>query len=65
MPIAQLDAGFPLRQPDPRSGHVGFVVDNVALGHVFSKHFGFPFQFSFHQILHHHIIISIYHPGTG
>jgi hypothetical protein len=32
------------------SGHVGFVVDKVALGQVFSKYFGFPCQSSFHQI---------------
>jgi hypothetical protein len=33
---------------------VGFVVDKVALGRVFSEYFGFPCQSSFHQILHHH-----------
>jgi hypothetical protein len=34
---------------------VGFVVDKVASGQVFSKYFGFPFQnHSFHQLLHHH-----------
>jgi hypothetical protein len=33
---------------DPRSDHVGFVVDKVALGKVFSEYFGFPCQFSFH-----------------
>jgi hypothetical protein len=27
---------------DPRSGHVGFVMDRVALGRIFSKYFGFP-----------------------
>jgi hypothetical protein len=37
---------------------VGFVVDKVALGRVFSEYFGFPCQSSFHQILHHHN-----HPG--
>jgi hypothetical protein len=26
------------------SGHVGFVVDKVALGQVFPKYFGFPCQ---------------------
>jgi hypothetical protein len=36
-----------------RAEHVGFVVDKVALGQVFSKYFGFPCQSSFHQILHH------------
>jgi hypothetical protein len=34
-----LVAGFPSRRPgfEPRSGHVGFVVDKVALGQVFSE----------------------------
>jgi hypothetical protein len=39
---------------------VGFVVDKVALGRVFSEYFGFPYQSSFHQILHHHN-----HPGQA
>jgi hypothetical protein len=30
---------------------VGFVVDKVALGQVFSEYFGFPCH-SFHHILH-------------
>jgi hypothetical protein len=30
------------------------VVDKVALGQVFSEHFGFPCQSSFHQLLHNH-----------
>jgi hypothetical protein len=33
---------------------VGFVVDRVALGQVFSEYFGFLCQSSFHQILHPH-----------
>jgi hypothetical protein len=33
---------------------VGFVVDKVALGQVFSEYFGFPCQSSCHQIHHHH-----------
>jgi hypothetical protein len=37
---------------------VGFVVERVALGQVFSEYFGLPCQSSFHQILHHHN-----HPG--
>jgi hypothetical protein len=57
--LKRLVAGFPLRRPgfDPGSGQVGFVVDKVALGRVFSEYFGFPCQSSFHQILHHK------HPG--
>jgi hypothetical protein len=39
----------------PRSGRMGFVVDKVALGQVVSEYFGFPFQFSFHQLLHTHL----------
>jgi hypothetical protein len=34
---------------------VGFVVDKVALCQVFSEHFGFPCQFSFHRLLHTHV----------
>jgi hypothetical protein len=45
---------------DPGCGHVGFVVDKVALGQVFSEYFGFPCQSSFHQLLHIHIS-----PGAG
>jgi hypothetical protein len=29
---------------------VGFVVDKMALGQVFSEYFGFPYQSSFHQL---------------
>jgi hypothetical protein len=41
---------------NPMSGHVGFVVDKVALGHDLSEYFGFACQFSFHRMirtLHH------------
>jgi hypothetical protein len=31
---------------------VGFVVDKVALGQVFSEYFGYRCQFSFHQMFH-------------
>jgi hypothetical protein len=37
---------------------MGFVVDNVALGQVFAKYFGFSCQFSFHQLLHTHLHLS-------
>jgi hypothetical protein len=39
---------------------VGFVVDEVALGQVFSEYFGFPYQFAFHRLL---TFIIIYHSG--
>jgi hypothetical protein len=42
-------------QFDPRSNHVGFVVDKVAFGQVSTEYFGFPYQFSYHQMLHAHI----------
>jgi hypothetical protein len=60
----QAQAGFPPRGPgfDPRSCHVGFVVDKVALGRVFSEYLGFPCQFSFHRLLHTHHHLS---SGTG
>jgi hypothetical protein len=45
---------------------MGFVVDKVALGQVFSEYFGFPFQFSFHQLLHiHHHHLSLGAGTTG
>jgi hypothetical protein len=33
---------------------VGFVVEKVALGQVFTEYFGFSCQSSFHQFLHNH-----------
>jgi hypothetical protein len=62
--IAQaVSAGFPRRRLglEPRWGNVGFVVDKVALGQVFSEYFGFPCQFSFHRLLHTHYLS----PGAG
>jgi hypothetical protein len=54
----RLDPGFPPRRPGFAYGqHVGFVVDNAALGQVFSEYFGFPCQ-SFHRFPHYHN-----HPG--
>jgi hypothetical protein len=40
---------------------VGFVIDKVALGQVFSEYFGFLYQSSFHQFLS--TITITYHPG--
>jgi hypothetical protein len=37
---------------------VGFVVDKVALGQVFSEYFGFPWQFSFRLLHIHHYLSS-------
>jgi hypothetical protein len=42
----------------PGSGHVGFMVDKVALGQIFSEYFGVPCKFSFHQLLHNHPHLS-------
>jgi hypothetical protein len=39
---------------------MGFVVDKVALGQIFSEYFGFPCQYLFHQLLH-----NLYHLGAG
>jgi hypothetical protein len=57
--VAQwLDAGFPPWRPGFAYGqHLGFVVDEAAMGQVFSEYFGFPCQ-SFHRFLHYHN-----HPG--
>jgi hypothetical protein len=38
--------------------HVGFVVDKLALGDVFSEYFGFLCQNLFHQLLHNHHHLS-------
>jgi hypothetical protein len=55
--LRRLVAGFSPQRPgfEPRSGHVGFVVDKVALGQVFSEYFGFPCQFSFLGLLRTHL----------
>jgi hypothetical protein len=37
---------------------VGFLVDKVALGQVFSEYFGFSCQLSFHRLLHSHHHLS-------
>jgi hypothetical protein len=44
--LVVLVAGFPFLRPgvEPRSGHVGFVVDKVVVGYVFSEYFGFLCQ---------------------
>jgi hypothetical protein len=41
-----------------RSDRVGFVVDKMSMGQVFSEYFGFPRQFLFHRLLHIHHHIS-------
>jgi hypothetical protein len=52
----RLVAGFPPPRPgfELESGQVGFVVDKLTVGQVFSEYFGFPCQSSFHQIHHPH-----------
>jgi hypothetical protein len=62
--LRRLVAGFPQPRPgfQPRSSHVGFVVDKVALEQVISEYFGFPCQFSFHRLLHIHHHLP---PGAG
>jgi hypothetical protein len=54
--LMRLVAGFPPRWPefDPRSSHMGFVVNKVELGRIFSEYFGFLSQISFHRMLHMH-----------
>jgi hypothetical protein len=52
--VMRLVSCFPPLLPgfEPRSGHVRFVVDKLALGRVFSEFFGFLCKFSFHRLLH-------------
>jgi hypothetical protein len=33
---------------------MGFVVDEVVLGQIFSEYFDFPWQLSFHRLSHIH-----------
>jgi len=44
-------ADIGLKKAQPRSVHVGFVVNSEALGQVFSQHFGFSPSLSFHILL--------------
>jgi hypothetical protein len=44
---------------------VGFVLDKMALGQVFSECFRFPCQFSFHRLLHIHHHLSSGAGTTG
>jgi hypothetical protein len=52
--VLKYELGTTVRGPGSISGHVGFVVDKATLGQV-SSYFGFPCQFSFHQMLHTHL----------
>jgi hypothetical protein len=61
--IALVDGFSPRRSGfEPSSRHVGFVVEKLALVHVFSEYFDFPCQFSFHRLtllyllhIHHYL----------
>jgi hypothetical protein len=55
-----LIAGFPTQLSgfDYRLGHLGFMVNKIAVGQVLSKYFGFSCQFSFGQLLHTHLSSS-------
>jgi hypothetical protein len=46
------------------SGDVGFMVDNVVLAQVCSEYFGFPCQFSLHQMLYIYISSEAGEMGT-
>jgi hypothetical protein len=61
-----LVAGFLPRRPgfEPGWSHVGFIVDEMALGHVFSQYFGFRSQW-FHWLLHTHHHHHHHHPSSG
>jgi hypothetical protein len=54
---------LPTRLPGfgPRSGYVGFSVDKLALGQVYSEYFLFSCQSSFHHLLHIH---PLFRAGT-
>jgi hypothetical protein len=52
--LSLLIAGFQPRWRgfDTSSGYVGFMVDIVAMGPIFSEYFGFLCQFSSHQLFY-------------
>jgi hypothetical protein len=67
-----LSPDFPQREPEfePRSRHVGFAVDEVALRQVFPSTSVSPYQFSFLRLLHihhhhHHHRHHHHHHGAG
>jgi hypothetical protein len=53
----RLVSGFPWRWPGfrPMSNFMGFVVNNVALGQIFSEYLAISSQSSFHRLLHAHL----------
>jgi hypothetical protein len=55
--LRHLGADFLSRGPgfEPGSSHLGFVVDKVAMGQVFSEYYSFPCP-SLHRLLHTHRI---------
>jgi hypothetical protein len=55
--LTRLVVGFPPRRP--RSGHMGFVVDEEALKLVFSWYIDFPCHL-YHRLVH---LIIVHHPG--
>jgi hypothetical protein len=48
--LRRLATGLPLQRPwfDPGSFYLGFVVEKMALGQVFTWYFGLPLSMSFH-----------------
>jgi hypothetical protein len=58
--LRRLVTGFPPRRSGfmPKSYYVGFVVDKMALGQVFSECVGFSYQFSFQRLLYTHYLSS-------
>jgi hypothetical protein len=54
--LRRLVAGFPSQRSGFESRSCN--VDKVVLGLVFSEYFGFPYQLSFHRLLHTHHHLS-------
>jgi hypothetical protein len=56
--MTQVVPGLSSKRPEfaPRSVHVGFMVDKVALGQVFLQFFVFPCQYHSTMGLHTHIL---------
>jgi hypothetical protein len=52
-------------EPNPKSGYVGFVANDVAQAWAFSKYFSFPPNFAFYQLLHIHLSSYNQHYGAS
>jgi hypothetical protein len=65
--LRRLVTEFPSGCPgfDPKSDHVGFVVDKAALRRVLFEYLGCLCQFCLQRLLDMHLSLMLYSPDTG